>query len=121
MKKNKPFEQIFDENFAIFCLHNTTLILSIDPFYFIAKFSYKILKMYEDILVFTFTRTLSLTLDILGDQGPGDRVQVALLQQQGGERLQAEGASPGPHPGEDDRLPHLRSALLKQVTTEMFD
>ena len=26
MKKNKPFEQIFDENFAIFCLHNTYII-----------------------------------------------------------------------------------------------
>ena len=56
-----------------------------------------------------------------GDSRQGHRLQVGLVYQQGGQRVQAEGAHEGSHRGEDDRVSHMWRSLLKQVTGDEGD
>ena len=53
-----------------------------------------------------------------GDSRQGHSLQVGLVHQQGGQRLQAEGAHAGPHWREDDWMSHMWRSLLKQVTRD---
>ena len=48
-----------------------------------------------------------------GDSRQGNSLQVGLVHQQGGQRLQAEGAHAGPHWREDDWMSHMWRSLLK--------